>query len=530
MSDEQETAPITAPHEDGPEPVPPGTRAMSWVRWALIAASVVMAAVAWSVFFAGGHGGGGALYQCPMHPQIVSDSPGECPICFMALEPVTGQRQGLTDATGGGKNAVANHQPPAAVASAASPVEAKPGEGWGCSMCPEVHSDHPGPCPKCHMPLVPESQLPARLPEGLVNVDLSDEQIRAAGVRVVAAEEGEATSAVRANASVQTPEQTVSEVHVRAAGFVESVAIGTTGTRVRAGQLLLSVYSPEIYQAMSELLAARAWNASVAGSGLPQSPTGASSALGSVESVAAPLQGGAAVGPALASRRKLELLGVSSQTIDRVLAKGEPERTVGIVAPRGGFITKKNVVLGSYVTPEMPLYEIADLSKVWIVAELFEQDAALAKQGTKGVFRPAQEPAVALPALVELVYPQVSADSRTTRVRMTVDNRDNRLLPGAWGMVEFGEGQGRVVRIPTDAVVDTGTRQYVFVEVSPGHYSPRQVTVRGASEGLLAVSSGLERGERVVSGATFLIDSESRLRASVSQATTAVPKSEAGKP
>lgn len=489
-------APLGA--DSAPEPPPKGVKAMAVVRWILLALSFAVAVGSWYSYAFAQQNVASVTYQCPMHPEVVSDQPGECPICHMSLERVAGDRLDGPPAASA-RPAASPH--PAASAGAAHPPPAKPGQ-YTCPMHPEVVSATPGSCPKCNMDLVPAEANPpeARMPDGTVEVALSLDRVQAIGVRTARVVEGSTASAVRAPAIVEAPEETTAQVHVRAAGFVEGIAVGQTGVRVKSGQLLLSVYSPEIYQAQAELLATQRW----------------------------PVLGEPAQARDAGARRKLELLGVSSKVADRVLVENKPFRTTGVSAPIAGFVTKKNVVLGSFVTPEMALYEIVDLSKVYVVADLYQGDASAVKVGTEGVFRSNRHPEP-VAATVDLVYPQMNVQSRTVRVRMTLKNDALTLVPGDYGLVEFGVTAGRSVIVPTDAVIDTGRAQYVFVEVSPGTYAPRTVEIVGEVEQGFEVRAGLTPGETVVSGATFLIDSESRLRASLSRSTSSTP-SPAGQP
>ena len=526
---------------DAPEKPPVGVKTMAVVRWAILAFAILAAVGSWWTFAHAQNGvSASALkYQCPMHPQIVQDQPGECPICHMNLEPVSADRLQKTPTSAPGKDAA-----PSAPSASTPPVHshahgepasdaAASGVEYICTMCPEVHSDKPGRCPKCNMELVPKPVAPApdggssptavptkpgtqpatlssttpRTPEGMragatqrafqpagtippgtAPISLSLDRLQSIGVRTALVQELASQSSVRATAVVSAPEQNVAEVHVRAAGFVEGISVRETGVTVKAGQTLVAVYSPEIYQAQSELLATKDWSL------LPDAKPGAHGE---------------------AARRKLELLGVSGKTSDKVIASGKPFRAIGISAPISGVITKKNVVLGSYVTPEMALYEIVDLSKVYIVADIFQQHSGRVPVGTTGRFASSNRKDVTAEAKVDLVYPQVNLEARTTRVRMQVQNSKLGLLPGEYGYVEFvGAGQ-TALTVPRDAIIDTGEHVYVFVEDQPGHFTPRTVQTGAEVGDTVEILAGVVKGDKVVSGATFLLDSESRLQASL---------------
>ena len=455
--------------EVGGEKPPRGVHAMAIVRWVILALTALVAVGSWYGFARaelGSHAAPAAtMYQCPMHPQIIQDHPGECPICHMDLEPM---KSVAPDAGAGA------HPPSAASATpSASPSS----------------SDS--------------------LPPHTVPIHLALDRIQSIGVRTAVVEEQTLARALRVTASVLPTEQGVAEVHVRAPGFVEQVTstANQTGVRVAKGQHLFSMYSPEIFQAQSELIAASGWNDAAPGPG-----AGGAAAVNDGTSRAA-----------VSARRKLELLGMAPKDIERVARTKEPMRSIPIYAPMGGVITKKNVVLGSYVTPEMTLYELQDFTKVYVVADVFPKDVSAIAKGMKGRFTLSRRPEAPIEASVDLVYPVVDAAARTTRVRLTIKNVGFDLRPGDFGIVDLDAPAARVVSVPRDAVVDTGKVAYVFVVAGDGVFRPQVVTLAGQSDERAFVASGVAVGDRVVSGATFLVDSESRIQAAVQTATAPPP-------
>ncbi len=452
---------------DGEEPPPRGAKTMAVVRWVIVVVAGLLALGMWLSYAKAQLAPSktdtsteAPKYQCPMHPQIVSNEPGECPICHMTLEPISAER-GSSRMTDAGS---ASPAPP-------SLEEVKPAADAGTPVA---------------------AMTPGTTPPGTTPIKLTLDRVQSIGVRTAVAEERDASKTLRVTAVVMAPEQGVAEVHARSAGFVEAIQVDQTGIAVRMGQPMLSLYSPELLQAQNELLATRQW----------AGDAGATSS---------------------SARRKLELLGMAPREIDGVIAKGEPLRAVTITTPRGGFVSKKNVVLGSYVTPETVLYEVQDLSKVYVVADLFLPDVGTIGSGTEGRFVPSGHADRAATAKVDLVYPNVGAEARTRRVRMQIKNDGGKLYaPGEYGTVELATtGSRKRVSIPRDALIDTGTATYVFVVEPDGRFVPRVVSTSAGDADRVVVDAGIAPGERVVSGATFLIDSESRLQASIAQATQA---------
>jgi len=323
---------------------------------------------------------------------------------------------------------------------------------------------------------------------------------------------------------IQAPESGVAEVRVRAAGFVEQVAVSQTGVHVTRGQPLAYVYSPEIYRAQEELIAASKWS----DSGLP-GLFGAAGASGA--------GGGGAAEPTgkndsivAASRRALELLGLSKGDLDEVLRTGRPQRAIAVRAPRSGYITQFHAVLGSRATPETLLYEIADLSTVWIVASIHERDLPAITVGTEARFVVAGTKESAWTGKLSLIEPFVDPATRTTRARLVVPNRapgDGKsgvskktsgigpLRPGQYGEVELDLPTTSGLFVPREAVIRTGEHAYVFVATGPERFEPHEVKLGLAKDARVQITVGVRAGDRVVSRGGFLLDAESRLQASL---------------
>jgi len=218
---------------------------------------------------------------------------------------------------------------------------------------------------------------------------------------------------------------------------------------------------------------------------------------------------------AAAARRRLELFDVPADFLDRLDKTGAVQRTVAFRAPFGGYVSEKAVLEGQRIDAGAPLMTLTDLSNVWVIAQVYENEAADAVVGRPATLSPQYDAATTLRGRISLVYPTIDVDSRTIRVRFEAPNPRLALKPGMFVNVELDARRASGLVIPDSALIDTGTRQVVFVEEPAGHFEPREVTVGPRNNGQVVVKSGLNAGERVAMSATFLLDSESRLRAAI---------------
>jgi Cu(I)/Ag(I) efflux system membrane fusion protein len=279
-------------------------------------------------------------------------------------------------------------------------------------------------------------------------------------------------------------ESRISHVHTRVAGWIEELHVNTTGELVQAGQPLARIFSLELFASQTEYLAARRDTAT----------SGLASAV---------IAGG---------RTRLTVLGMAPEDIDAIEQTGEPRRLVTILAPRSGVVVDRGVSVGTSVDPSTTLLTIADLSRVWVIAEVPEANIPGIRAGaTARLDFPAsgREP---FTARIDFLYPTLTTQTRTLRVRFPVTNTGGGLRPGLYGTATFDLAGSPVITVPRDAVVDTGARQHVFVAMG-NRFEPRVVTLGVQLADRVEIRSGLGVGDRVVASGVFLLDSESRLRA-----------------
>ena len=317
-----------------------------------------------------------------------------------------------------------------------------------------------------------------------VPVEVSAATIQDLGIRLEVVGRESLTQEVRAVASVVPDESRISHVHTRVAGWVEQLYVNTTGEMVRAGEPLARIFSQELLSSQTEYLAAR--------------KNTAASGIASVV-----IAGG---------RTRLTVLGMTPAEIDGIEQTGEPRRLVTVVAPRSGVVVNRGITVGTSVDPSTTLLTIADLSRVWVLAEVPEANIPGIRVGATALLDFPASGRSPFPARVDFLYPTLSDRTRTLRVRFSADNPDGSLRPGLYGTAAFESTGEAVITVPRDAVVDTGAEQHVFVATGD-RFEPRVVTLGVQLAERVEIRSGLDEGERIVAAGVFLLDSESRLRA-----------------
>lgn len=287
---------------------------------------------------------------------------------------------------------------------------------------------------------------------------------------------------VRAVATVIPDERGISHVHTRVSGWIEELFVAATGEQVVPGQPLASIFSQDLYASQVEYLTALAH----AGAGPPSSV-------------------------AASARTRLKVLGMTDAEIAGIEASGEPRQRVTVTAPRRGVVLRRSVSIGTAVDPSTELLTLADLSTVWVVAELPESRMLEAAPGMPVVLGFGSTGAT-IDATVDFIYPTLSERTRSLRVRMVVSNPEGVLRPGMYGSALFRSQPHDALTVPRDAVVDTGARQHVFVAADGGLFEPRPVRLGVRLQDRVEILEGITEGEQIVTSGVFLLDSESRLR------------------
>jgi multidrug efflux pump subunit AcrA (membrane-fusion protein) len=331
-----------------------------------------------------------------------------------------------------------------------------------------------------------------------VALDVSARGAELAGIVTLEVVRAPLIRVVRAFGQVVVDETRVRHVHTKVPGTVERLYARFTGQLVRRGQPLLGLYSPDLLSTQQELLRAAEGARRLAVSGSPEA-------------------GVAAAGLLASARRRLELYDVPAAWIDRLLERGKPERVVVLGSPVSGVVLEKSTFEGHRVTPDMELLVVADLSQVWVQAALFEHEASSVRVGQPARLRAPASVGPEVRTSVAWVAPVVDPATRTVAVRFELPNPELRLRPGSFADVWLEQDLGEALLVPEGAVVDSGSRRLVYVEVRPGRFAPRVVQLGARADGRVQVLHGLEAGERVASQGTFLLDSEASLRANLAR-------------
>jgi len=391
-------------------------------------------------------------------------------------------------------------------------------EVWTCSMHPEVREPEPGRCPICGMPLVlaaadeaepaeASTDMPAAMdmsgqagmteqgdPRASVSIDPRRQQL--IGVRTVAAERSPLTREIRTVGIVRYDETRLSDVNLKLDGWIDELYVDSTGQFVEAGDPLFTLYSPELVATQNEYLLALESRAGLAGSEIADARAYADRLVE-------------------AARRRLELWDLPADQIAELERTKQPRTQITFRAPATGFVVEKTALRGQRVAAGQSLYRLADLSVVWVEADLYEQDLPFVGVGDRATVMLDAYPGEAVTGRVIYIYPFADQVARTVRARLAIDNRRQRFRPGMYATVEVRSSLGTGLTVPTDAVLDSGLESFVFLAEGGGYFQPRRVETGHRLGARIEIRSGLSNGDVVATGAAFFIDSESQLRAAI---------------
>lgn len=408
-------------------------------------------------------------WQDGMHPWIKSDHPGKCPICNMDLEPVFEGEQN-------------------------APAPASHGEVlyYTDPEDPNYRSDTPGLNPETGHDLVPVYEhSQAALPPGTVHISAEKQQL--IGVVFGKPSYTEEHESIRAAGKVTLDERRVSRVTPKINGWIEKVYADFMGDLVKKGQPLVTIYSPELLASQREYLLAMRAAETMSKSSLSNARDHQQTMLE-------------------AARRRLELLDLTPEQISELERTRQPVKSVTVFAPSSGYVMERNAFPNQRTTPDQSLYTLADLSRVWVVAEVFEYEAPNIRPGQAVTLSFPYSPERAIRGRVAYIQPGLDASTRTLQVRIETPNPGMQLKPDMYLDVLFEQHGGRMLSVPSTAVLDTGRRQVVFVHRGDGYMEPRNVRIGRRFGDRVQILEGLTENDEIVVSGNFLIDSESQLR------------------
>lgn len=336
---------------------------------------------------------------------------------------------------------------------------------------------------------MPGMPIPAA-PSGAVVLPAVQRQL--IGVRTTEVKYVPLGQEIRAVGAVTYDERKLTQVNLRVSGWIKKVFVDSVGKDVRKGEPLLTLYSPDLLATQDEYLLALRSQTQLAGSPMAEAKESARAIVAS-------------------ARERLKLWNLTDEQIAALESRGKSEPVITVYAPSSGVVLKREALPGKYVEPGTTLYELADLSTVWIYADVYESQIANVKENQAGIVTFDAYPEENFRGKVQYIYPTLNEATRTIRVRLELPNPRAKLKPGMYGNVTLKTDQQERLVVPKEAVLDTGLRQVVFLDRGEGVYLPTQVKLGRRSENLVEILEGLSEGDRVVTSANFLLDAESKL-------------------
>lgn len=410
---------------------------------------------------------GSDLYTCGMHPNVIQEGPGICPICNMQLVPL--KKSGSSAPAGERRIAY-----------------------WVAPMDPNFISDKPGKSPM-GMDLVPVYE--DELQGGIIAIDPAT--LQSIGVVTEVVQRRDLSYQLRANGTIMAAEEAEYKVNTKFGGWIDKLWVARSGEYVRKGQPLLEIYSPDLVSAQQEYLLALNGSRTLSRHNLPE------------------VRGG--VGDLLAAaRRRLELWDISPEQIETLARTGAIKRTLTIVSPTDGVVMEKMAVEGAAVMMGMDLFHIADLDTVWALVQVYEYELPWLKEGLGAVIESPYDPGYRYAGRVDFIYPYLDASTRTVKVRVVVPNPRGRLKPEMYITAHIeASPRPAALAVPKSAVIRSGRRDIVFVAVGRGRFTSREVHIGLETEEWFEITDGLGEGMEVVTSAQFLLDSEARLQEAI---------------
>lgn len=359
---------------------------------------------------------------------------------------------------------------------------------------PSPHQGHGG---EASQPQDKAESSSATASEEPQTVEINPDKQQLIGVKIAEVAMKSLQKVIRTVGRIEYDERRIATANTKIEGWIERLYVDYTGRYVGKGEPLAEIYSPDLYATQQEYLHLLQWEKQSA-----ERKNGSTSDLLSRDSRAL----------VEAARQRLKLWDISDAQIRKIEQSGRPVRTLTIHSPASGYVVQKMALKGMRVMPGDKLFDVADLSSVWVVSDIYEYELSLIKVGQSATISLSYLPGKELRAKVDFVYPALSAETRTSKIRFSIPNPGGKLKPQMFTNVEVKIPLGKKLAIPQDAVIDTGMRKIVYVDKGEGYFEPREIQTGVRVEGFVEVINGLQAGEKVAAAANFLIDSEAKLK------------------
>ena len=430
------------------------------------------------------------LWTCGMHPNVITEEPGQCPICGMNLTPL--KRTAEADEFAAGDQASGDQD----AGEQTRGHEGHMHDDTAGEQAPghegHMHDDTAGEEPSG------QTTATSMAAASAAAIVIDPVTIQNIGVQTATVQERPLTRSIRTVGHLDYNEEMFSRINVKYAGWIEKLYVNETGQQVAEGDPMLDIYSPELVAAQEEYLLAFQNVKNLENSTFENITRGAESLLD-------------------ASKRRLLYWDVTAAQIRELEERGTIARTMTIHAPSKGIVVERMAELGMRVTPGMDMYRMADLSTIWAFAHVYDADAPWLSPGLAAEMELPYNPGKVYRGTIDYIYPYLDRASRDIKIRLVFPNRDLELKPQMYANIRLSTRSVRpVLVIPGSAVIHSGERNVVFVALDGGRFEPREVTLGMEGEdGYVQAASGVSAGERVVTSAQFLIDSESRLQEAI---------------
>lgn len=368
---------------------------------------------------------------------------------------------------------------------------------------PSEHQGHGG-SPVLQQAVDPssgEAKNGAALPGEPLTIEIPEDGQRFIGVKTTVAEEKALNRTIRTVGRVEYDERKIATVNTKIEGWIENLRVDYTGRYVKKGEVLAEIYSPELVAGQQEYLNILKWSRPGTAPAGAEEPSAMNRML--AQDAEAMRQ---------AARQRLKFWDITEAQIRKIEKTGSPLRTLSLFSPVSGYVVQKLAVQGMKVQPGEKLFDLVDISTVWVVSDIYEHELALVRTGQPAEITLDSLPGKVFVAAIEYVSPLLAGETRTAKIRFTLNNQGGDLKPQMFANVAVKVDLGRRLVVPENAVINTGVRQLVYVDKGDGYFEPREVGVGAKVEGMAEIISGLQAGEKVASAATFLIDSEARLK------------------